>query len=104
MSTSTVTTEELVGRREAMAAQLEEQRAEIALLQAERPAPPAGRASESRRRTLAETWTTDRRQLLRTLLAPGAAETALGAVGAGSAHADVRGTILAGGGSTASIG
>ncbi|HYU17322.1 MAG TPA: hypothetical protein VEQ11_01355, partial [Chloroflexota bacterium] len=61
MSVSTVTTEELVGRLEAMAARLEQQqaeitrqRAEIARLQSERPAPAvaappgAGQAGGSR--------------------------------------------------------
>src|SRR6266540_3364692 len=86
------TLEGLVARLEAMAAQLEEQRAEIALLQAERPAPPAGGPSESRRRAPGETRTTDRRGLLRGLLAAGAATVGLGAVGARSAHADFSGT------------
>src|SRR6266540_4587368 len=93
---SAPTIEGLVARLEAMAAQLEEQRAEIARLQTERPAPPAVRASESRRRTLGETRTTDRRGLLRGLLAAGAAVTGLWAGGARAAHADARGTLVGG--------
>src|SRR6266545_1890968 len=99
---SAPTIEGLVGRLEAMAGQLEEQRAEIARLQAERPARPAGGACESRRLTPGETRTTDRRGLLRGLLAAGAAATALGASGARPAHADARGTLV--GNSTANYG
>src|SRR6266540_4017534 len=117
MSISTVTTEELVGRLESMAARLgdqeariaeqqaeiAQQQAEMAQQRAERPAPPAGGASESRRRTPGETRMTDRRGLLRGLLAAGAAATGLWAGGARPAHADFVGTPH-GGGSTANYG
>src|SRR6266542_2452036 len=113
MSTSTVTTEELVCRLEAMAARLgdqetriaeqqaeiAQQRAEIGRMQAERPAPavaaPGARQAGGKR-------TTDRRGLLRGLLAAGATAAALGASGPRPAHADARGTLV--GASTSSYG
>ena len=93
MSTSTTTTEELLARLEALAArlaeqgvQIAEQRAEIARLRAERPAPTAAAAPAGAKRM------TDRRGLLRGLLAAGAALAALGAGRARPAHADFSGT------------
>ncbi|HYU17923.1 MAG TPA: hypothetical protein VEQ11_04440 [Chloroflexota bacterium] len=94
MSTSTVTTEELVGRLEAMAARLEEQqaeiaqqRAEIARLHAERSAPTAGAGQAESAGQAGGRRTTDRRGLLRGLLAAGAAVTGLWAGGARPAQA-----------------
>src|SRR6266540_6212683 len=104
---SAPTIEALVARLEAMAAQLEEQRAEIGRLQAERPAPaavaaPPGAGQAGAKRTPGAGRTTDRRGLLRGLLAAGAATVALGASGARTAHAAARGTLV--GGSTANYG
>src|SRR6266540_2538924 len=99
---SAPTIEGLVARLEAMAAQLEEQRAEIGRLQAERPAPAAVAAPPGAKRTPGAGRTTDRRGLLRGLLAAGAATVALGASGARTAHAAARGTLV--GGSTVNYG